>query len=43
MGMDWLSLGELILDAIRRGVRGQGCDCIALSDGIDTSIVSLAA
>jgi asparagine synthase (glutamine-hydrolysing) len=34
---------ELVLDALRRYVRSTGCDCIALSGGIDTSVVALAA
>lgn len=41
--MDCVSLGEIVLDAMRRGVRGKGCDCIAMSGGIDTSSVALAA
>ena len=43
MRTDCFSLGEIVLDAIRRGVRGQGCDCIAMSGGIDTTVVALAA
>ena len=41
--MSCLTIEELILDAIRRGIRGEGCDCIAISGGIDTSVVALAA
>jgi asparagine synthase (glutamine-hydrolysing) len=34
---------EKVFDAVRRAVRGAGCDCVALSGGIDTSVVALAA
>ncbi len=34
---------ELVFDAVRRAVRSCSCDCIALSGGIDTSVVALAA
>ena len=34
---------ELVLGAVRRYVRSVGCNCIALSGGIDTSFVALAA
>ena len=34
---------ELVLEALRRYVRSTSCDCIALSGGIDTSVVALAA
>ncbi|AEM38497.1 asparagine synthase [Pyrolobus fumarii 1A] len=37
------AIGELLLDAVTRFVRSTGCDCIALSGGIDTSFVALAA
>ncbi len=37
------SVAELLLDSVTRFVRSTGCDCIALSGGIDTSFVALAA
>jgi asparagine synthase (glutamine-hydrolysing) len=42
-GYDCTVLEELVEDALRRAVRSCNCDCIALSGGIDTSTVALAA
>ncbi len=42
-GLSCTTVEELVLDAIRRYVRSANCDCIALSGGIDTSVVALAA
>ena len=42
-GLSCTVVEELVLDALRRYVRSTTCDCIALSGGIDTSVVALAA
>ncbi|MET1102250.1 MAG: asparagine synthase C-terminal domain-containing protein [Pyrodictiaceae archaeon] len=42
-GYDCVAASERVFDAIRRAVRSCGCNCIALSGGIDTSVVALAA
>ncbi|NOZ88893.1 MAG: asparagine synthase [Crenarchaeota archaeon] len=34
---------ELVLNSLRKYVRSAGCNCLALSGGIDTSVVALAA
>lgn len=36
-------IGETVFSTVRRFVRSTNCDCIALSGGIDTSVVALAA
>ncbi len=42
-GLSCAAAAERVLDAVRRAVRGAGCDCIAMSGGIDTTVVALAA
>ncbi|KSW12065.1 hypothetical protein CF15_04610 [Pyrodictium occultum] len=42
-GLSCRAAEELVLSALRRYVGSVGCDCIAMSGGIDTTVVALAA
>ncbi|RUM47404.1 MAG: hypothetical protein DSY37_02510 [Hyperthermus sp.] len=42
-GLDCHTTASLLLDRLRRVIGSSGCDCIALSGGIDTSVLALAA
>jgi asparagine synthase (glutamine-hydrolysing) len=42
-GIDYITASKLLLNTIRKYIRSIKCDCIALSGGIDTSTIALAA